>query len=232
MDRPGNVGWGNDPVTVLIVDDHAAFAEALLVALELEDGLTPAGSAATVDAALAHLEREVPDVILMDIDMPGVDGLEGTRMIKQRHPQVHVLLLTGYTDPRFVELGADAGAVGFLPKQTPIAEIIRAIRTASEGEMLVPASMLATVMRRPPPEQRSTGRYATLTERELEVLTRLGNGKDARDIGKALSIELSTVRGHIKSLLRKLDAHSQLEAVVIAARSGLIDMGPGPKHGS
>lgn len=213
---------GSTPTSVLIIDDHAAVSEALALAIDLQDDLHCVGTATSVEKGLAVCADAKPDVVLMDIEMPDVDGIEGTRRIKKDFPEVHVLIVTGHTDPALVTRGAEAGAVGFLPKQTPVAEILRAIRTASEGEMLLPASMLAAVLEESRRSKEYTQDDPGVTAREHDVLALLGEGLDARTIAKRLTIELSTTRGHIKSILRKLNAHSQLEAVVTATRRGLL----------
>jgi len=215
-----------DRLRVVIIDDHRAVSEALGMAIDLQDDMVFLGAASSVEEGMTLCEKDKPDIVLMDIQMPDVDGITGTRMIKERFPEVHVLIVTGHTEPALVARGAEAGASGFLPKQTPVTEILRAVRTASDGEMLVPASVLAAVLE----EARAASKGAPadqrgLTERELEVLALLGQGFDANTIAKRLTIQLSTCRGHIKSILRKLGAHSQLEAVVTATREGIIAPG-------
>lgn len=192
------------------------------MAIDLQDDMDFLGAASSVDEGLELCAKTMPDIVLMDIEMPDVDGITGTRMVKERFPSIQVLIVTGHTDPSLVALGADAGACGFLPKQTPVNEIMRAIRTASDGEMLVPASVLAAVLEDAGAARKTQEDNRGLTERELEVLSMLGTGLDANSIAKQLTIQLSTCRGHIKSILRKLGAHSQLEAVVTATREGII----------
>jgi DNA-binding NarL/FixJ family response regulator len=215
-----------EAATVLIVDDHLAFAESLSMAIGLQQDLEAVGAAATFAQALERIEETAPDVVIMDVRLPDADGIEGTRRIKELYPATRVLVLTAFADLDVMARAADAGACGFLPKESPVAEILRAIRTASDGGMLVDHSTLLAVLERvkggvkEPPEHSPT---VLLTGREREVLALMGTGRDPRAIAKDLGISIHTCRGHVKSILAKLGAHSQLEAVVVAARKGLIE---------
>lgn len=213
-------------VRVLVVDDHRAFSEALGMALDTQDDLECVGVASTVGEALELVRERSPDVVLMDLHLPDFDGIEGTTRVKALSPEARVLVLTAHTDLQALSRAASAGASGFLPKETPVAEILRAVRTASEGGMLVEPSTLAAVLER----VRESGRKSQerdallgrLTPREQEVLAFMGEGLDPRAIAKQLGISLHTCRGHVKGILAKLGARSQLQAVVTAARNGLL----------
>lgn len=210
---------------MLIVDDHRAFAEALGLAIDLQDDLEYAGTAPTVRDSLRMLPEARPDVVLMDLHLPVVDGIRGTQKMKECRPEAQVLVLTADDDPAMMARAALAGATGFLAKTSPIAEILTAVRTASEGGILLDRSTLGAVLERlsddAVPAERAP-RGARLTPREREVLGLMGEGLDPKAIGKRLAISLNTTRGHVRNILQKLGVHSQLEAVVKAHREGLL----------
>lgn len=214
------------PTRVLVVDDHRAFSEALAMAIDLQDDIECVGVASTVSEALELVVERAPDVVLMDVYLPDIDGIEGTGRVKALRPETRVLVLTAHTNAETMARAASAGASGFLPKESPIAEILRAIATASEGGMLVDHSTLAVVLERlreserKPPEPGA--RFPEITQREREVLGLMGEGLDPQGIAKRLGMSIHTSRGHVKSILRKLEVHSQLEAVVTAVRQGLL----------
>jgi DNA-binding NarL/FixJ family response regulator len=162
----------------------------------------------------------------MDVYLPGVDGIEGTRHIKASNPATRVLILTGHTELDILTQAATAGASGFLPKESSLQEVIDAIRVPFDDKIVVESSTLAALIERLRDTERASARQAPnasrLTRRELEVLGLLREGLDPQTIASRLGISVHTTRGHVKSVLLKLGAHSQLEAVVIAAREGLL----------
>lgn len=211
--------------TVLVVDDHIAFSEAIGTAIDLQHDLVCVGVAATAEAALELVGEQSPDVVLMDVHLPDLDGIEATARVKALRPEARVVVLTSETSSGVAARAAIAGASGFLLKTSPIADVLAAVRTAGEGGMLVDPSTLAAVLQgvraSPGPQPRRAAPIG-LTPRELEVLRLLGQGLDTRAIAKRLGISLHTCRGHVKSILSELGVHSQLEAVVSAVREGLI----------
>lgn len=213
-----------DPRGVLVVDDHRSFADALGLAIDLEADLECVGRAARLDEALELVEKHRPDVVLMDVELPDGDGIEGTRLITQRYPDVRVIILTGRTSSEVLARAAAAGAAGFLRKEEEFPQILRAIRSASDGEMVVEHSTLAAVLHKLHETAPQSGRQhaSDLTAREHEVLTLLGQGLDVASIATALTVSTHTARWHVKSILSKLGARSQLEAVVRGIRHGLI----------
>lgn len=211
---------------VLIVDDHLAFAEAVAIAVDLQADLECVGATPTVEEALRLVEDRKPDVVLMDVYLPGVDGIEGTRRIKEASPATRVLILTGYTELDILTQAATAGASGFLPKESSLQEVVDAIRVPVDDKIVVDSSTLAALIERLRDTERASALQARdasrLTRRELEVLGLMREGLDPQTIASRLGISVHTCRGHVKSVLLKLGAHSQLEAVVIAAREGLL----------
>jgi DNA-binding NarL/FixJ family response regulator len=222
----GTRGKRRSSTRVLIVDDHRAFSDALAIAIDLQPDLRHVGLASSVEEALAAVRDASPDVVLMDVRLPGADGIEGVRRIKELDARVRVLVLTGFADADAMARAALAGASGFFPKERPIGEILQAIRTASGGGMVVEPSSLAAVLSRVREPERlpvaSPG--SDLTERQREVLALMAEGLDPRAIARTLGISVNTSRGHVKSILAKLGAHSQLEAVVEAMHLGLLDV--------
>ena len=211
---------------VLIVDDHLAFAEAVAIAVDLQADLECVGATPNVEEALRLIEDRAPDVVLMDVYLPGVDGIEGTRRIKANSPATRVLIITGHTELDILTQAAEAGASGFLPKESSLQEVVDAIRVPVDDKIVMDSSTLAALIERLRVTERASAQQARdgarLTRRELEVLGLMREGLDPQAIASRLGISVHTCRGHVKSLLLKLGAHSQLEAVVIAAREGLL----------
>ena len=212
---------------MLIVDDHLAFSGAVEIAINAQGDMMSVGEAASVAAALDAVRRLAPDVVLMDVHLPDGDGIAATKQIVELGLGTRVLILTAHTDVDVMARAASAGACGFLPKESSVGAVLRAIRAAGEGQMVVDGSTLAAILGRlhrpvtASPDQ-PTGTPA-LTPREHDVLELMGQGLDPHAIARELGISLNTCRGYQKSILAKLGAHSQLEAVVIASRRGVID---------
>lgn len=210
-------GIGDSPVRVLVVDDHRTFAELLLGALERHPGLEGLGRAGTVRDALASVEAMHPDVVVMDIRLPDGDGIEASRLILESRPDTRIVLLNG--DPQSVALrrAAAVGVAAYLPKDGPLSSLLAAIRHAEPWAMQVDPSLFDSVAV-PPTEFDGP----MLTPRETDVLRHLADGKDVARTAQQLGISVNTCRGYVKTILTKLGAHSQLEAVVVAMRLGLI----------
>jgi DNA-binding NarL/FixJ family response regulator len=211
---------------VLVVDDHRAFAGALMIAIDVHEDLVSVGSAGSVGEALASIRKLPPDVVLMDIRLPDGDGIDAVASVRELAPAARVLILTGHTDVEVLARAATAGASGFLPKESSIATVIGAIRAARGGEMLVEGATLAAILGRVASQasasQRASADAVVLTPRENDVMLLMGQGMDPHAIAASLGISLHTCRGYQKGIMAKLDAHSQLEAVVLATRRGLL----------
>jgi len=205
---------------VLVVDDHRTFAELLARALDAECDLECVGHAQDSGEALTAVERLRPDVVLMDVHLPDRDGICTAAELVRDHPDLKVLILTAHASLADIERAATAGACGFLAKDGSLFEVLDGLRTARRGSLILPDGLLARLSA--VGESDRTVRQWHLTPRELEVLRLLGEGRDPRCIAKELGVSLHTCRGYVKGILAKLDAHSQLEAVVIATRAGVI----------
>ncbi len=197
------------------------------MAIDHNDDLHCLGTPSTVAEALAAVETVRPDVVLVDIFLPDGDGIDAIPRLRERLPGARFVVMTGYTDVAVLTRAASAGAAGFLPKETPIGSVLAAIRAAGDGRMLVDGSTLAAILGRERGQSRdrkaAAASQAGLTAREQDVLGLMRTGQDPHAIAARLKISLHTCRGYEKSILAKLGAHSQLEAVVIAARMGLVD---------
>ncbi|MFD0415925.1 response regulator [Streptomyces sp. NPDC127108] len=217
-------------IRVLVVEDQRTLADALGIAIDAQPDLTCVGTVASVEEALPLVAAHSPDVVLMDIHLPGADGIEGTRRVRAGHPRTRVLMLTGDTDPGRLVAATSAGAAGFLAKDSAFPAVLAAIRAPAEGPMYVEESTLGILVAAlgpsagdPDPPRRGGDRTG-LTAREREVLRLMGRGLGPGAIAERLVVSPHTARGHVKRVMAKLGAHSQLEAVVVAVRSGLLRM--------
>jgi DNA-binding NarL/FixJ family response regulator len=221
---PGPADGGD--IRVLIVDDHAALSGALAIAIDAHPGLHCVGTTATIDATVASMRELTPDVVLMDVFLPDGDGIDAIPALQAATPGVRILILTGHADVDLLARAAAAGASGFLPKESPIGSVIGAVRAAGEGQILVDGTTLASILGRLARSSRHGqdpgSDIPRLTRREADVLRLMARGLDPHAIAKELGISLNTCRGYQKSLMAKLGAHSQLEAVVIGTRRGLV----------
>jgi NarL family two-component system response regulator LiaR len=207
------------PIRVLLVDDHAMVRRGLAVMLQAFDDLALAGEAATGEEAVRLCAELRPDVVLMDLQLPDMTGVEATRAIRQNRPEVKVLALTSFKDEAWVQAALQAGAIGYLLKDVSIDELAAAIRAAHAGKpTLAPeaAQALIHAVTQPPPLG------GDLTEREREVLALLAKGLDNVAIADRLGVSRSTIKTHVSSILSKLGAASRTEAVALALKHGLV----------
>jgi DNA-binding NarL/FixJ family response regulator len=213
------------PVSVLVVDDHRTFGEALAVVLDTHPRIRMTGVVAGVEEALAHMARTPSDAVVMDLLLSGVDGIEGTRRIRAAHPRSRVIILTGRVDAGALAAAVDAGAAAFLPKGGSLSDVVDAILAPPDSGLIIGAQTPLRVIGEAMGVRDRAARehpHNSLTARELDVLDLLAGGLSPAQVAEQLGISLHTTRGHIKNLLAKLHAHSQLEAVVIAWQRGLI----------
>ncbi|WP_325002976.1 response regulator transcription factor [Intrasporangium sp.] len=200
------------------MDDHRTVADAISLALASEPGMACVGTAHGARQALALAADVLPDAVVMDVRLQDGDGIEITAQLVRQYPEIRVVVLTAFVDQELLRRAADAGACALLPKDGGLEDLIDALRSAPrDGFAVHPTLLRGLVGSRQP-----TARPTDLTAREHEVLQLLAQGIDVAAIARSLGISLLTTRGYVKSLLAKLDAHTQLEAVVTAMRSGLI----------
>lgn len=206
-------------IRVLVVDDHEVFSEALELFLGRQPEVRLVGSARDADEAMRLLEKE-PNVVLMDLDMPGTDGIEATRRIRDAAPDAKVVILTGVERPDAIAEALSAGACGYVPKSRAVHEVVDVVRRAAAGEIVMAASDLASALGELRESVGEDG-LACLTPRETDVLQALAAGKTAARIAASFGISTRTVQSHVKSILAKLGVHSSIEAVTLAWRHGL-----------
>jgi DNA-binding NarL/FixJ family response regulator len=203
-------------ITVLIVDDHEVVRQGLRLSLSRTAHIRIVGEAADGATALELAERRRPDVVIMDIRMPGLDGLEATRLLAARDPGSRVLMFTAYSERSLLGRGFDSGASGYILKEAPHETLVRAIERLAAGEPFVdPALMPAFI----------EGKEQTelLTPREREILQLLADGMSNADVSERLYISPETVKSHVRHILTKLDADTRTQAVAIALREAMID---------
>lgn len=212
----------DDPgiTTILIVDDHRSFADMLSASLNTVPGMRCIGTASTASEGVALAAALRPTLVVMDIQMPRQDGLQATRRIREAAPDTVIAVITAHKDPDWVSRAAQAGASAFIPKDGSLKDMIDVLRRVRPGQMLVAPSAFKNWSASASEAPREN--VPVLTQRELEVLTYLGQGVAAKGIARILGITLHTCRGYIKSLHAKLGVNSQLEAVIKAQNLGLI----------
>lgn len=211
-------------IKVMIVDDHPVVREGLKQLLEVGDNIEVTSEASSGSECLQLLEKSCPDLIFMDIRMPGISGIETTRLICQKYSHVKVIMLTIYEDDQYVTEAIQAGAKGYVLKKVNRDELIKIIQHVMEDQAFLDPSVTATVFNslkrgtRAPAEREKI----LLTQRELEVLKEIVAGHSDRVIAKSLYISEHTVRSHIKSLYRKLRVSSRAGAVAKALQNKII----------
>ncbi len=210
-------GEGLRTSTVLVVDDHRSFAEMLSAALDGVPGLTCIGTASSAAEGIALARRLQPDIVVMDIQMPREDGLAATARLREVLPDAVVAVVTAHTSPEWVSRAAQAGASAFVPKNGSLQEMIAILTSVQAGHMVVAPSTFTA------PAPAREDERPDLSQREIEVLRLLARGTPVRDMAPALGITVNTCRGYIKTVRRKLDSGSQLEAVLKARQLGLLD---------
>jgi DNA-binding NarL/FixJ family response regulator len=198
-----------DEPTVLVVDDHRCFAELLSAALDSVPGIQCVGTASSAAEGLERVRELRPTVVVMDISMPGTDGLVATRRLREASPETAVAVVTAHQDGEWVARAAQAGASAFIPKGGSLDELITMLKEVRPGRMRVAPSVLRADV--PGPDAHELPDQ--LTPRELEVLRYLGQGLQAKGVAKVMGISVHTCRGYIKAVYAKLHATSRIEVV-------------------
>ena len=218
-----------DAIRVMICDDHALFRRGLIMVLESEDGIDVVGEAEGGAESIRRAEELAPDVVLMDVRMPDVSGIEATRAIAEVAPSAKVLMLTVSDEEQDLYAAIKAGATGYLLKEISIEEVASAIRAVVSGQSLVSPSMASKLLSEftnlaKKADERQAMPIPRLTSRELEVLKLVAEGMSNREVAGELYISENTVKNHVRNILEKLHLHSRMEAVVYAVREKLLDI--------
>jgi DNA-binding NarL/FixJ family response regulator len=205
-----------DEISCLIVDDHEVVREGLRLSLSRAPHIRVVGEAADGASAVELVQRRRPDVVIMDVRMPGMDGLEATKLLTETVPDSKVLIFTAYSEKSLLSRGLESGAKGYILKEAPHQTLVRAIEKVAAGEGYVdPALMPAFLAGKDKDEM--------LTSREREILQLLADGMSNADVASRLYISQETVKSHVRHILTKLEADTRTHAVAIALREAIID---------
>jgi DNA-binding NarL/FixJ family response regulator len=203
-------------ITALIVDDHEVVREGLRLSLSRAPHIRVVGEAGDGNAAIDLAERRRPNVVIMDVRMPGMDGLEATKALSEKLPDVAVLIFTAFSERSLLSRGLESGAKGYILKEAPHETLVRAIEKVAGGESFIDPALMPAFL---------TGkdREEMLTAREREILQLLADGMSNADVAQRLFISQETVKSHVRHILAKLEADTRTHAVAIALRDAIID---------
>ena len=210
-------------IKILVVDDHAILRDGIRALIGLHNDVEIIGEASEGKEAVEKALELEPDVVVMDIAIPGMDGLEATRRIKKKNSKVQILVLTQHDNKEYVLSSIKAGAAGYVPKRAMGSELVSAIRAVYRGESFLYPSAAAALID-DYRQQAEEEPYDRLTEREREILKLIADGHTSRDIADMLFISLKTVLGHRTKIMEKLDLHNRTELIKYAMRRGLTSM--------
>ncbi len=212
-------------IKILLVDDHALVRETLASSLAREPSFEVVGTTGSAEEAMALAHEKHPDVMVMDIDMPGLSPFDCARRIASRRPDTRFLFLSAYTSDLYVEQALDAGALGYLTKGEPTETLVHAIREVAANNAYFSKEIQDRIIfdkDRPKLAQSARTRKSTLTRRETEMLQYLGRGLSKKDIATTLYLSVKTVEKHTENLMAKLDIHDRVELARYAIREGLV----------
>ncbi len=210
-------------IRILVADDHPAVRDGLIAMLSTQSDFRVVGQASTGSEVIANIEIAQPDVMLLDLEMPELYGLDVMRLVASDHPELKILVFTAFDDDERMVAAVQAGAKGYLLKGSQRDEIFNAIRVISQGGSHLQPEAASKLMRLTISEAPQAD-WSPLTARELEVLELLARGMTNKEIATELVITVRTVKFHVSSILRKLDAGNRTEAVSTAAERGIVDM--------
>jgi len=213
-------------IRIIIADDHGVIRAGLRALLNTENDMQVVAEAADGRDALRLAEQCKPDIVLMDLSMPGIGGIDATRRLKETLPAIRVFILTVHEDEGLLREAIRAGAAGYVVKRAAEAELMNAIRAVYRGDMYIHPAITRALIKDLSPQPATNGQETeTLTERENDVLRLLARGYTNKQIGESLGISTRTVEGHRSNLMGKLDLHSRVELVEYAEQHGLLETG-------
>jgi DNA-binding NarL/FixJ family response regulator len=209
-------------VTVLIADDQTLFREGLKDLLEDEKGIKVVGEAKTGPETIEMVRKLKPDVVLMDIKIPEMDGITATKIIREKFPQTNVIILSSYEDEAHVTEAISAGANGYLSKMLPASELVNALRTFTSESVMIPQPIMNKLISGLRQGLNRTDSPESLTQTEIKVMALLGKGKSNKEIAAELKCSVKTIKNHLNSIYNKLGVTNRTEAVIKAIEKGLI----------
>lgn len=224
----------NDPISILIVDDHAVVRRGARAFLDAEEDFVVVGDVGSGGEAILVIADLVPDVVLMDLVMPNMDGVETTRWIKQKSPRSQIIVLTSYHDDEHIFPALRAGALSYMLKDVPLSDLADAIRKAARGEAVIHSFVATRLVQELEGEKGHSHRngtlYALLSEREREVLRLIAEGCSNSEIARRLVISEKTVKSHVGNILSKLHLEDRTQVAVFAWREGLMETADDPSR--
>lgn len=212
---------------VVLVDDHQMFRDGIKSVLNEEEGISVVGEVGSGNELMALLSKSQPDLVITDISMPGISGIEVSKMIKSSYPTVKVLILSMHTNEEFITKAIDIGADGYLPKDTSMKELLEAIRVISHGESYFNKSISDTIIKSMINKSKSkqgAGKKASLTNREIEIVLLVVDGLTNKEIAEKLFISVRTVDSHKNNIMQKLNLKSSVDLVKYAIRNKMVNL--------
>jgi len=222
-----------EKIKVLIADDHRVVREGLAAILKMKDDIHIVGEAKDGMEAVEKVKTLVPDVVLMDVSMPRMGGVEATRQIKREFPHIGIVALTMYDEQQYIFDLVRAGATGYLLKDSESSQIVAAIRAIYKGESLIHPSVASKILAEFSLMSQKKGKKPgwvehDLTEREITVLRLVADGKTNKEIANNLDLSEKTVKNHVRNIFHKLQVYDRTQAAILAIRKGLIELDPRP----
>ncbi|MBI4279472.1 MAG: response regulator transcription factor [Armatimonadetes bacterium] len=214
-----------EPIRVVLADDHALFRHGLRKVLEASRQIEIVGEASTGEEATSVVQSLAPDVVLLDVSMPGISGIEAAKIIATASPRTRIIILTVHADDEYLFEAIKVGATGYLLKDCPPDALLDAVKVVHRGEAILQPSLAAKVLRefaRAPEHKEIHDVLTPLTDRELEILRLVAGGLANKEIGHKLGISERTVKNHLSNIMNKLHTNSRTQAAVYALRTGMI----------
>jgi DNA-binding NarL/FixJ family response regulator len=217
----------NTPITIVLADDHTLVRRSVAAQLQKTIGLTVVADVGTTDEAITAAIRSQPDVVVFDIDIPGVECFEAARTIRSRCPKTKILFLSAFTHDRYIDSALKAGGLGYITKTEPPETVVKAIQTVAAGQCYFSPEVQSRIVIDKDGasliNEGSETRASTLTTREIEVLRYIARGMAKKDIAKTMHLSVKTVENHTANVMKRLDIHDRVELTRFAIREGLVE---------